>query len=123
MSVLPKTPLGIADFVVRILLTLAFAGSVLAKLSGQEMATQMFDNIGIPGLMYLVILIYVVAIVLLWIPGRAGVGTALLGGAMVGAVLSHLIYGDTAVPAIVLGLLSAFSLYVNRADALKVIGR
>ena len=51
----------------------------------------------------------------LWWPGRQVVGAALLGGTMVGAVLSHLfILGPSALPAVVLGLLCAAVLYLHR---------
>lgn len=116
--------LQIISLILRVLLTLAFAGAIVAKLTGQEMATQMFELIGLgPWLLYLTVLIYVVAIVLLWLPGRAALGACLLGGTMVFAVLSHVVYGGSAVPAIVLGLMSAGVLYIHRDQALKFIGR
>ena len=60
---------------------------------------------------------------LLWLPRRQVIGAAVLGGAMVGAVLTHwFILGPSSVPAIVLGLLCAAVLYIYRTQIPEVLG-
>lgn len=104
-------PLG-----VKALLTLAFVAAGLAKLSGQAMMVGTFDAIGVgQWFRYLTGLIEVVSAALLWVPGLQLVGAGLLAATMIGAVLAHLlILGPTAVPAIVLGVLAAYVVYVHR---------
>ena len=68
--------------------------------------------------------IAVIGVVLLWLPRRQVIGAAVLGGTMVGGVLTHwFILGPSAVPAIVLGLLSAAVLYIYRTQIPEVLGR
>ena len=68
--------------------------------------------------------IEVIGVVLLWLPRRQVIGAAVLGGTMVGGVLTHwFILGPSAVPAIVLGLLSAAVLYIYRTQIPEVLGR
>lgn len=100
----------------RALLTLAFVAAGVAKLIGAEMMVATFDAVGVgQWFRYLTGLIEVGGAALLWLPGTQALGAALLGATMVGAVLAHfLILGPSAVPAIVLGLLSAAVLYLHR---------
>ena len=110
---------------IRTLLTLAFIGAGGAKLVGVEMMVATFDQIGFgQWLRYLTGLIEVAGAVLLWMPRKQVIGAALLGGTMVGAVLTHLlILGPSAAPAIVLGLLCTAVLYIHRDQIAQVLGR
>ena len=109
----------------RVLLTLAFFGAGSAKLAGVEMMVMTFDHIGWgQGFRYVTGAIEVIGVVLLWLPRRQVIGAAVLGGTMVGGVLTHwFILGPSAVPAIVLGLLSAAVLYIYRTQIPEVLGR
>ncbi|MDP7152102.1 MAG: DoxX family protein [Paracoccaceae bacterium] len=103
---------------IKALLSLAFLAAGLAKLSGVEMMVGTFDAIGIgQWFRYVTALIEIGAAILLWVPGLVGLGASLLTATMIGAVLTHfLIIGPSAVPAFVLGVLSAFIAWQNRAD-------
>lgn len=109
----------------RTLLTLAFIGAGGAKLVGVEMMFATFDQIGFgQWLRYLTGLIEVAGAALLWVPRKQVIGAAVLGGTMVGAVLTHwLILGPSAAPAIVLGLLCTAVLYIHRDQIAQVLGR
>lgn len=101
---------------IKALLTLAFVAAGLAKLSGVEMMVATFDGVGVgQWFRYVTGAIEVVGAILLWLPGRQLLGAAALTITMVGAVLAHLlILGPSALPAIVLGLLSATVGYAYR---------
>jgi putative oxidoreductase len=107
--------------IVPVLVSLAFVAAGLAKLSGAAMMVQVFDTLGLgQWFRYLTGLIEISAVILLWLPGKRAWGAALLVATMAGAVASHLlIIGPSALPATVLGLLSATLLYQNR-DQLKL---
>lgn len=109
----------------RAVLTLVFVAAGFAKLSGVEMMVETFDALGMgQWLRYLTGGIEIIGATLLWVPNRQSVGAALLGGTMVGAVLSHwLIIGPSAVPAIALGLLAAAVLYIYRGQIPSILGR
>ena len=109
----------------RILLSIAFVGAGGAKLAGIDMMVMTFDQIGWgQGFRYLTGAIEVIGVALLWLPRRQVIGAAVLGGTMVGAVLTHwFILGPSAVPAIVLGLLCAAVLYLYRTQIPEVLGR
>ena len=108
----------------RILLSIAFLGAGCSKLAGVEMMV-MTNQIGWgQGFHYLTGAIEVIGVALLWLPRRQVMGAAVLGGTMVGAVLTHwFILGPSAVPAIVLGLLCAAVLYIYRTQIPEVLGR
>lgn len=115
----------IAIIVVKALLTLAFVAAGSAKLLGVPMMVETYDTIGLgQWFRYLTGVIEVGGAILLWVPKRQGYGAALLGATMVGAVLAHLFVlgAASALPAIVLGLLSAFVLWSYRRD-MPVISR
>ena len=109
----------------RILLSIAFLGAGGAKLGGVEMMVMTFDQIGWgQGFRYLTGAIEVIGVVLLWLPRRQVIGAAVLGGTMVGAVLTHwFILGPSAVPAMVLGLFCSAVLYIYRTQIPVVLGR
>ena len=83
----------------RTLLTLAFVAAGGAKLAGVGMMVDTFEAIGFgQGFRYLTGLIEITGAALLWLPNRQALGAAVLGGTMVGAVLTHwFILGPSAV--------------------------
>lgn len=95
---------------IRILLALAFGAAGGAKLAGAAQMIQVFDAIGVgQWLRYLTGAIEVAGVVLLLIPSTGFFGGLLLGATMIGGVAIHLfVIGGSPVPAMVLGLLSAF---------------
>lgn len=108
---------NLIDMGVRALLALAFAAAGIAKLAGAEMMVQTFDAIGWgQWFRYVTGIIEFGSAILLWVPGLQAYGAGLLVCTMIGAVLAHaLVLGmATGVPAIVLGLLSAYVLYSHR---------
>ena len=109
----------------RILLSIAFLGAGGAKLAGVDMMVMTFDQIGWgQGFRYLSGAIEVTGVALLWLPRRQVIGAAVLGGTMLGAVLTHwFILGPSAVPAMVLGLLCSAVLYIYRTQIPEVLGR
>ncbi|MDB4017601.1 DoxX family protein [Amylibacter sp.] len=109
----------------RILLSIAFLGAGGAKLAGVDMMVMTFDQIGWgQGFRFLTGAIEVIGVALLWLPRRQVIGAAVLGGTMLGAVLTHwLILGPSAVPAMVLGLLCSAVLYIYRTQIPEVLGR
>ncbi|EAU53010.1 hypothetical protein OM2255_05760 [Rhodobacterales bacterium HTCC2255] len=108
----------------RILLSIAFLGAGGAKLAGVDMMVMTFDQIGWgQGFRYLTGTIEVIGVALLWLPRRQVIGAAVLGGTMLGAVLTHwFILGPSAVPAMVLGLLCSAVLYIYRAEIPEILG-
>lgn len=109
---------------VRALLTLAFLGAGGAKLAGVPMMVQTFDAVGFgQWLRYLTGIVEIAGAALLWWPNRQVIGASVLGGTMVGAVLTHwFILGPSAVPAIVLGLLCTAVLYLHRDQVSILLG-
>lgn len=101
------------------LLTLAFAAAGLAKFAGVEMMVATFETIGWgQWFRYATAVIEVGSAVLLWIPGLIWVGAFLLTATMFSAVLFHIfVIGPSLVPASILGLLSAYVLWVHRPGA------
>jgi putative oxidoreductase len=83
-----------------------------------------FDQIGFgQWLRYLTGLIEVLGVALLWMPRKQVIGAVLLGGTMVGAIMTHwFILGPSAVPAIVLGLVCTAVIYIYRYQIHKVFG-
>ncbi|MCO7231554.1 MULTISPECIES: DoxX family protein [unclassified Cobetia] len=108
----------------RALLTFVFIGAGGAKLAGIPMMVETFDAVGLgQWLRYLTGVIEVSGAALLWWPNRQVVGASVLGGTMVGAVLTHwFILGPSAVPAIVLGLIAAVVLFIHRDQISEVLG-
>lgn len=95
---------------VRILIALAFGAAGAAKLAGVPQMIQIFDAIGFgQWFRYVTGAIEVLGAVLVLIPSKGFWGGLLLSATMVGAVITHLfLIGGSPVPALVLGLLSAF---------------
>ncbi len=105
----------------KILVAAAFAAAGLAKLAGAEMMVATFEAIGIgQWFRYLTGIIEVGAALLLFVPNRQAYGAALLVCTMIGAILAHVLFlGPSAVPALVLGVLSAIILYAHRGQLLS----
>jgi len=108
----------------RILLSIAFLGAGGAKLAGVDMMVMTFDQIGWgQGFRYLTGAIEVIGVALLWLPRRQVIGAAVLGGTMLGAVLTHwFILGPSAVPAMVLGLFCSAVMNIYRAQIPEILG-
>lgn len=104
---------------IKVVLTLAFVAAGFAKLSGQEMMVQTFEAVGVgQWFRYVTGIIEIGAVALLWVKGLQFIGAGLLVCTMAGAVLAHLlIIGPSAVPALVLGVLSAIVAYHYRAQS------
>lgn len=104
--------------VIKGLLTLAFLAAGTAKLMGVEMMVQTFDKVGVgQWFRYVTGIIEVGSAILLWVPGMQAIAAGLLVCTMIGAVLAHLfLIGPSAVPALVLGVLAATTLYANRGQ-------
>lgn len=102
----------------RAFLTLAFVGAGLAKFAGVEMMVQTFETIGFgQWFRYVTAVVEIGGAALLWVPNRQYAGASFLGVTMVGAVFAHWLALETsAVPAILLGLISATVLYLHRAQ-------
>jgi hypothetical protein len=103
---------------VRVLLALAFGAAGAAKLAGVPQMIQVFDAIGAgQWFRYLTGAVEIMGAVLILIPAAGFFGALLLAATMVGAVATHLVLiGGSAVPAAVLGLLSAFVAWRLRPD-------
>lgn len=101
---------------IRVLVSAAFLAAGLAKLAGVEMMVGTFEAIGVgQWFRYVTGLIEVGSVILLWVPGLQFIGAALLVCTMIGAVLAHLLLlGPSALPALVLGLLSAYLAWTSR---------
>jgi len=105
-----------ASPILRLLLSLAFLAAGSQKLIGAEMMVTVFEQVGV-GQWFRIVTgaIEVGAVIVLWLPGRQALGAGLLGATMVGAVFAHLfILGPSAIPAVVLGLLCAWVIYLHK---------
>lgn len=109
----------------RAVLTLVFVGAGGAKLAGIPMMVEEFEAVGFgQWFRYFTGLVEVSGAALLWWPNRQAFGASLLGATMVGAVLTHwFIIGPSAVPAMVLGLICAFVLYLYRDQVTPMFER
>jgi uncharacterized membrane protein YphA (DoxX/SURF4 family) len=118
---MPTTPARWAFLIVRLLLTAAFLAAGAAKFAGAEMMVATFDTIGWgQWFRYVTAAIEVGGAVLLWVPGLQAIAALALLVTMVGAVIAHLtVLGPSPVPAIVLGLLAAATLWDNRAQVIR----
>lgn len=107
--------------IIKVLLSLAFVAAGLAKLAGAEMMVQTFEAVGVgQWFRYVTSAIEIGGAALLWIHGREIYGAGLLVCTMVGAVLAHLLFiGPSAVPALILGALSAVVAYAHRNQLVR----
>jgi putative oxidoreductase len=104
---------------VRILLALAFGAAGIAKLAGVPQMVQIFDAIGFgQWFRYVTGAVEVLGAILLLVPATGFFGGLLLAVTMLGGVATHLVLiGGSPVPALVLGLLSAFVAWRQRPAA------
>jgi len=104
---------------VRILLALAFGAAGIAKLAGVPQMVQIFDAIGFgQWFRYVTGAVEVLGAILLLVPATGFFGGLLLAVTMLGGVATHLVLiGGSPVPALVLGLLSAFVAWRQRPVA------
>lgn len=107
-------------WVIRILLALAFGAAGIAKLAGVAQMVQVFDAVGFgQWFRYVTGVLEIGGAVLLLVPAAGFFGGLLLTVIMLGAVATHLVLiGGSPVPALVLGLLSAFVAWRQRPVAL-----
>ena len=112
----------IALWSLQILIAAMFLMAGFAKLSGQPAMVKMFETIGIgQWFRYVTGTIELVSAILLLVPRVVPVGAALLVCTMCGAVVTHLVkLGGSPLPALVLGCLAAFILWL-RFDGLKAL--
>jgi len=101
---------------IRSLVSLAFLAAGLAKLAGAEMMVGTFEAIGWgQWFRYVIGIIEAGSAVMLWVPGLQLIAAGLLVCTMIGAVLAHLlVLGPSAMPALVLGILSAYLVWTAR---------
>jgi len=103
---------------IRVLLTLAFSAAGIAKLMGVTMMVETFDLVGVgQWFRYVTGVIEVGAAVLLWVPGLQAIAAGVLVCTMIGASIAHLtVLPSPIVPALVLGVLAAITLWANRGQ-------
>ena len=104
---------------IRALLTAAFAAAGIAKLMGVEMMVQTFAAVGFgQWFRHVTGAIELGSAIALWVPGLTAYAAGLLVVTMIGALTAHALFLGlaTALPAVVLGLLAAATLYANRAQ-------
>lgn len=107
----------VALWIVKGLLAAIFFAAGGAKLYGVPMMVENFEQIGFgQGFRYVTGLLEIVGGVAILIPSIAAFGALLLSCIMVGAVVTHLVIGGSAVPAIVLLLLTATVAFVHRGQ-------
>jgi len=103
----------------------AFLAAGYAKLAGVPFMVDLFAQIGL-GQWFRVTtgVVEVAGAIALLVPGLASIGALWLGGAMVGAVATHLFVLHTSpVPAIVLGLLNTLVVYLRRDELVALLER
>lgn len=106
----------IALWVLQGVLALAFALSGIMKLSGNPQAVAVFEAMGTATWMPFVIgSLEILGAIALLIRRLAGLAAAAFVALMVGAVITHLIWGGFAVPALVLLMLSVPVAYARRS--------
>lgn len=104
---------NIVQWILSVLLGLAFIGSAMGKLTGQM--TQQFVDWGFPSFAPMVIgIIELIAAVMTIIPKTRIMGAGILLVIMIGAIITHIIVGGSFIPALVLGLLAAVLIYIVR---------
>ena len=103
---------------VKAALTLAFVMAGTAKLLWTDMMVTTFESVTIgQWFRYVTGAIEVAAAALLWVAGLQMIGSRLLMITMIGATFAHLfVIGASAVPALVLGLLSAYIAFLHRVQ-------
>ena len=112
-------PKSKVQMVITVLLTLAFLGSGIMKLTGSEQISQGFDKWGYPiFFMYVIGLCEVAGAIGFWLRRFSYAAKVCIILLMAGAVLTHLVF-DTfqeAVPPLVLIVLTAVTLWLHRRE-------
>ena len=112
-------PKSKVQMVITVLLTLAFLGSGIMKLTGSEQISQGFDKWGYPiFFMYVIGLCEVAGAIGFWLRRFSYAAKVCILLLMAGAVLTHLVF-DTfqeAVPPLVLIVLTAVTLWLHRRE-------
>lgn len=114
----PAKSARILDWILRILLALAFISAGGMKLAGVPQFVALFDQIGVGQWFRLLTgALEVAGGVLVLIPRTAGWGALLLACVMMGALFTHLaVIGGNPLPAFVLLVLAAMILWLRRAQ-------
>jgi uncharacterized membrane protein YphA (DoxX/SURF4 family) len=121
----PPTPRWqpVALWIVKCLLAAVFVAAGGAKLYGVPMMVENFQHIGFgQWFRYVTGLLEIVGGIAILVPTIAAVGALLLSCIMVGAVVTHLVIGGSAVPAIVLLLLTAIVAFAHRGQIGVLVG-
>ena len=107
------------------ILATAFLAAGFAKLVGVPFMVDLFAQIGLGQWFRITTgVVEVAGASALLVPGLASIGALWLGGAMVGAVATHLFVLHTSpVPAIVLGLLNTLVVYLRRDELVALLQR
>src|SRR5258705_11596401 len=107
------------------ILATAFLAAGVAKLAGVPFMVDLFTQIGLGQWFRITTgVVEVAGAIALLVPGLASIGALWLGGAMVGAVATHLFVLHTSpVPAIVLGLLNTLVVYLRRDELVALLQR
>lgn len=112
----PSRGMNITLWVLQGIMVLGFAISGLMKLSGSPQAMAIFEAMGTAGWMsYVIGVLEILGAIGLLVPRLSGTVALAFVTLTIGAVVSHLIWGGSPVPAIVLLILSAVVVYGRRS--------
>jgi uncharacterized membrane protein YphA (DoxX/SURF4 family) len=122
-SVRPARRIG--AWTLQAILAAAFLAAGATKLAGIPFMVDLFEQIGLgQGFRIVTGVVEVTGAVALLVPGLASIGALWLGGAMVGAVATHVFVLHTSpVPAIVLGVLNTVVVYLRRDELVALLHR
>jgi uncharacterized membrane protein YphA (DoxX/SURF4 family) len=132
MSTAPSAPAGaswtikrLADWIIRILLALAFVAAGAAKLAGAPPMVAIFEQIGAgQWFRFVTGILEIVGGLLVLVPLTSAWGALLLACVMAGAVFTHLVViGGNPAPALILMVLSVAVLWLRRQQLRNVVGR
>lgn len=114
-----------ARFALRVLLTFVFVAAGGAKLFGVNMMVETFAAIGWgQWFRYVTALVELGAAALLWVPVFSVIGASLLLVTMICGALFHLfVIGPSAVPALVLAVLCAVLIWLDRMHIRVILAR
>lgn len=111
-------PRRTGSWILQGLVAAAFFAAGAAKLAGAAYMVQLFEQIGLgQWSRYATGIVEIIGALSLIVPGLIAFGGLWLGGTMVFAVLTHVFVLHTSpVPAIVLGVLNAWIVYLRRDE-------
>jgi uncharacterized membrane protein YphA (DoxX/SURF4 family) len=114
--------MNITLWVLQGILALGFLLSGLSKLAGAEQAVQIFEEMGTAGWMpYVIGVLEIAGAIGLLIRRLTGLAAAALVLLLIGALISHAIWGGFAGPAVVLLILSAVVAYFRRSSISELL--